>query len=161
MKKTISKILYLLSYLVSKLIISTLLAVFLTISGLYIYATYYDTWIGCMTSYLAKGENEQWCVYEVMNPDWWIGRQYHFDRCWFDKWFSSEKTKEIVKNKFKLIAKSKWAWSCIFEMVDEEWKIIDKNFDFFSTIQCSISKMWFKLLPTPNLEDFNLVDFSK
>lgn len=161
MKKIISKTIYFISYLVSKLIISTLLAVFLTISVLYIYATYYDTWIGCMTSYLAKGKNEQWCVYEVMNSDWWIGRQYHVDRCWFDKWFSSEKTEEIVKNKFKLIAKSKWAWSCIFEMVDEEWKIIDKNFDFFSTIQCSISKIWFKLLPTPNLEDFNLVDFSK
>ena len=160
MKKIISKTIYLLSYLVSRLIVSTILALFLTISWFYIYASYFDSWVGCVTSYIAKWENELWCVYEYKNGTWWIASQYHVDRCWFDKWFSSEKLKEVVETNFKLISKSKWVWSCVFEMVDEEWKTIDNNIDFFSTLQCWISKMLFKVLPTPKLEEYNLTDFS-
>ena len=109
---------------------------------------------------IPQNENGLWCVYEYKNGTWWIASQYHVDRCWFDKWFSSEKLKEVVEMNFKLISKSKWVWSCIFEMVDEEWKTIDNNIDMFSTLQCWISKMLFKVLPTPKLEEYNLTDFS-
>ena len=104
----------------------------------------------CMLRYLANwGEFEYWCIYKVINEEG-VG---HIDQCWHEIKDMPKRVLEYIHKELKLVSKSTEKWGCLFEFVDEKWNPIKHRYDLNATIQCSVEKFLFNILPEPRLRD--------